>query len=181
MSKNSEGVKAWRKRTKQRIIDAMGGKCCICGYNKCNEALSLHHRDPKQKELSFGSIRANNISWHKIATELRKCILVCENCHREIHFNVVDIPLDAPIFDEKFFDYQKLVEKEITFCPICGDRKPINQITCSLKCSGIRAFKVDWIKYNIIELVKTMNNVEIGEFVGCTESAVRKRRKKLGI
>jgi len=33
MSKKSEHVKNWRKNCKERIIQAMGGKCCVCGYD----------------------------------------------------------------------------------------------------------------------------------------------------
>lgn len=51
MSIKSEYVKKWRKTAKLRIIEAMGGECCICGYKKCPEALALHHLDPSKKIL----------------------------------------------------------------------------------------------------------------------------------
>lgn len=111
MSIQSERVKAWRKHSKERIIEAMGGKCCICGYNKCSSALALHHLDPSQKDISFGAIRANPISWLKIVEELRKCVLVCHNCHSEVHKDMATVPADAPKFNEDFVDYKK-VEKE---------------------------------------------------------------------
>ena len=46
VKRRSKDISNWRKRTKQKIIDAMGGCCQICGYNKCNAALELHHIDP---------------------------------------------------------------------------------------------------------------------------------------
>ena len=84
--------KAWERRFKanqrrraiwERIIEHMGGKCCIphCGYNKI-EALELHHIDPLEKEYT---ISEHLSSFEAILPELNKCALVCANCHREIH------------------------------------------------------------------------------------------------
>ncbi len=108
MSKQSEKVKRWRKRTKERIILAMGGKCCFCGYNKCSSALSLHHLDPSKKEFGLGAVRGSPKSWNKIVIELRKCILVCNNCHAEIHEGVLLVPLNVSIFNESFIEYNIL-------------------------------------------------------------------------
>ena len=54
MNKKSQNVINWRKRTKERIVKSMGGKCQICSYDKCLAALELHHLDSSEKE--FGSI-----------------------------------------------------------------------------------------------------------------------------
>ena len=62
---SAEAVKKWRRETKKRMIDSMGGECQLCGYNKCQEALELHHINPDEKELSFGAIRANPKAWLK--------------------------------------------------------------------------------------------------------------------
>jgi len=85
MSSRSEAVKKWRRNTKERIITAMGGKCACCGYNKCHDAMDLHHLNPNEKEFSFAAIRANPKNWDSIVQELRKCVLLCNRCHREIH------------------------------------------------------------------------------------------------
>ena len=102
MSVGSERVKKWRAQTKERIVSAMGGSCIICGYNKCHSALDLHHLDPKQKTFGFGAIRGNPKSWDKIVIELRKCVLLCRNCHGEYHEGLFLIPEDAPKFNEAF-------------------------------------------------------------------------------
>ncbi len=68
-----------------------GGKCAICEYNKCPSALSFHHRDPKQK--SFGvSDRGITRSWDKTRAEIDKCILLCANCHMEVHAGITQLP-----------------------------------------------------------------------------------------
>jgi len=135
MSKSSEAVKKWRKATKQRIIDAMGKQCQCCGYNRCNECLDLHHLDPNEKELSFGAIRANPIAWSKIVEELRKCILVCRNCHGEIHNNNLPIPNNYCKFDESYSEYKIVSEELASKCPKCGDQKLTIHKFCSQNCA----------------------------------------------
>lgn len=73
-----------RKIIKKWAVEEKGGKCSICGYNKCIEALEFHHLDPTQKDFIL-SDRNLILSWKEIKKELEKCILVCSNCHREIH------------------------------------------------------------------------------------------------
>lgn len=91
-------VKNWRSRWKRRIITAMGGKCGCCGYDKCEQALQLHHVDPAQKEVSFSFLRAQPKAAADQIPELRKCVLVCSNCHFEIHAGVTPNP--PIVFDE---------------------------------------------------------------------------------
>jgi len=85
--KNVIKVQKRRKKIKEMSVIYLGGECNMCGYNKCNEALEFHHIDPEQKE--FG-ISASGItrSWEKVKKELDKCLLVCSNCHREIHAEI---------------------------------------------------------------------------------------------
>jgi predicted HNH restriction endonuclease len=75
-----------RKRLKTLSIEYLGGKCQICGYEKCKDALVFHHLSPelKQHTISDGDTR----SWERIKTELDKCILLCANCHSEVHANL---------------------------------------------------------------------------------------------
>lgn len=182
MSKSSERVKKWRKNFKERIVEAFNGGCCICGYNKCNSALALHHLDPNEKDLHMGKIRANPRSWNKIVLELKKCVLVCHNCHSEIHANVTFVPADAPKFNEKFSDYERIKKtSEQTPCLVCGILKPSNLITCSILCSRRRNRKIDWDSINLEEEIKIKPIVKIAEELNCSDGAVHKRLKKLGL
>jgi DNA replicative helicase MCM subunit Mcm2 (Cdc46/Mcm family) len=79
-----KAVTARRKKLKKMAIEYKGGKCIFCGYNKCNDALDFHHLDSNKKEFGL-SVRGLTRSWEKIKEELDKCILVCANCHRELH------------------------------------------------------------------------------------------------
>ena len=69
-----------------------GGKCEICGYNKCPRALEFHHRDPTTKSASPTKLirRVSPFSpkvdkVQLVVAELKGCDLICANCHREIH------------------------------------------------------------------------------------------------
>ena len=72
----------WRKRTKQKLVDYKGGKCEICEYNKSISALEFHHIDPNKKDFQ---VSGKCWSFEKLKKEVDKCMLVCSNCHREIH------------------------------------------------------------------------------------------------
>jgi len=74
---------------KKQAIEYKGGKCCICGYNKYYGALDFHHLDPKKKEYLFD--RSNSLERQK--KELDKTVLVCSNCHREVHAGLVNVPI----------------------------------------------------------------------------------------
>ncbi len=80
-----------RKKLRVMAREYKGGKCMICNYKKCADALDFHHSDPKQKDFGL-SARGVTRSWEKIKKEIDKCILVCANCHREIHAGMTQLP-----------------------------------------------------------------------------------------
>ena len=82
---NSCIVNDRRFELKRRIVAYLGGKCSECGYDKCLGALEVHHRDPAEKSFSVSGRHC--LSWKKLEPELRKCVLLCMNCHREHHHN----------------------------------------------------------------------------------------------
>ena len=55
--------------------------CSICGYNKCGAALEFHHLRDK-----LFLINANIYKSKRGKKELEKCILLCSNCHAELHY-----------------------------------------------------------------------------------------------
>lgn len=71
-----------RQKLKELAVEKKGGKCVFCGYNRYVGALDFHHLEGKDFGLSKDGITR---AWSKIETELEKCVLVCSNCHREIH------------------------------------------------------------------------------------------------
>jgi hypothetical protein len=74
-------------RLMNRVWEYMGGrKCSRCGYNKTSRALEFHHVDPKTKKFSIGGNGPiTRYKWDTVQEELDKCIVLCRNCHAEIH------------------------------------------------------------------------------------------------
>lgn len=79
---------AKRKRSKVRrkfrteIVDYLGGCCALCRYDKCLEALEVHHYDETTKDFNL----SERVAWSiDVVTELKKCCLLCVRCHREVH------------------------------------------------------------------------------------------------
>jgi hypothetical protein len=72
-----------RKQRKAYLVELKGGKCQCCGYDKCFSALEFHHLDSKEKEFAIGDCQSFDLN--VLRREAEKCVLVCSNCHREIH------------------------------------------------------------------------------------------------
>lgn len=87
----SEAVQKRRERIKELLVEYKGGKCEICGYDKCISALDFHHLNPDEKDFGIGE-KGYTRSVEKNKEEVNKCILVCANCHREIHAGITKIP-----------------------------------------------------------------------------------------
>ena len=74
-----------RDKRNREFIDSLKKKGCeVCGYNKSLLALCFHHIDQGQKRYELGSFKYS-YSLKSIQEEVNKCILVCANCHAEIH------------------------------------------------------------------------------------------------
>ena len=85
---NSCNVRIFRHKRKKYLVDLKGGKYSICGYNKNIKALDFHHLDPKIKDFSISAMFGKK-SLEELVKEVDKCILVCRNCHMELHDEVV--------------------------------------------------------------------------------------------
>lgn len=85
LRKKEHKVVAWRKRMKIRAIEYKGGKCARCGYlyAGCVRIFTFHHLDPSEKEFKIGS--GHCYAWETMVKELDKCIMLCLNCHAELH------------------------------------------------------------------------------------------------
>lgn len=86
---NREHALNRQHKIKQLCVDYKGGCCQLCSYNKYIGALVFHHINPLEKDFAIARIHNNfNI---KTISELDKCILLCANCHSEVHAGLIDI------------------------------------------------------------------------------------------
>jgi hypothetical protein len=77
-----------QRRGRQRrtlLIQEKGGRCERCGYSKNIAALAFHHTEPSSKSFQIDLRRCSNTSWKSLLAESEKCLLLCHNCHAEIH------------------------------------------------------------------------------------------------
>ncbi len=79
-----------RKAVKQNALDYKGKKCIFCSYNKYEGALEFHHKVSSTKKFGI-SQKGYTRSWKVVKDELDKCILVCSNCHKEVHAGIRSI------------------------------------------------------------------------------------------
>lgn len=76
-------------KSKTMLSDMVVMKCTECGYDKCVSAIEFHHIDPSTKLFNIGPQRIADVE--KIKNEIRKCAILCSNCHREAHAGVFKI------------------------------------------------------------------------------------------
>ncbi len=85
----------WRKRFKAYAIESSGGSCCVCGYDKCYEGFAFHHINPKEKKLKLDITAFNSkMDINQLELELKKCALLCHNCHAELHAGLLNLSND---------------------------------------------------------------------------------------
>jgi len=169
---------------KLKAINLFQGKCSICGYNKNIAAMEFHHINPEYKEYSWTKMRL--LKWGEIVEELKKCVLLCSNCHRELHNPKWEIKETQQFIDD--FKYDGLLDRDRiqTFvkmspsgtCPICGE-EVFGTKYCSIECSAKSKRKV--LRPSKEELDNKINNMSfcaIGREYGVSDNAIRKWAKQ---
>ncbi len=73
-------------RRKLQLINEAGGCCTACGYRRNFAALTWHHQDPSLKAFALDVRCMSNRSEADVRMEIAKCVLLCANCHAEVHF-----------------------------------------------------------------------------------------------
>jgi transposase len=85
---------AKRRRTvKRQLVHEAGGACVLCGYSRWLGALQFHHVEPGSKEFHI-SHRGHSRSIARSRSEMRKCVLLCANCHAEVEGGFATLPVD---------------------------------------------------------------------------------------
>lgn len=177
----SKATSDFRRRRKENLIQVCGGKCLLCGYNKSNSALEFHHIDKTQK---LYSIAANGTchDLEKDLSEIQKCILVCANCHREIHdgeYSIQELEnkkfYNEEIANQLRLEKQKKVEKTLYFCSSCGKQLYNKNITglceeCYKASQRVGRPTREELKF----LIRNMPFTKIGEQFGISDNGIRK-------
>jgi hypothetical protein len=161
-----------QRRKKIFAVEQFGGKCQRCGYDKCINALQFHHVDPSTKEYDPTYV-IMRMSWESAYKELQKCILVCANCHAEIHYQ--DLDVSQILLASKTFS--KICER----CEALFETKAPEQKYCGVGCQSVSRRKVK-IEPNKSDLQKLLDSntpwTKIGEAYGVSDNAMRKWARK---
>jgi hypothetical protein len=86
---HAQRINEFRVNRKLECIKYKGGKCQVCGYDKTPWSMCFHHLDPSIKDFTIGNVHL--IKWEIVKKELDKCILLCLNCHGEVHAGLLDL------------------------------------------------------------------------------------------
>lgn len=78
----AEDVRARYKRQKA-VLNGWKSPCAKCGETRLY-VLDFHHIDPEEKDFTIG--RASLRSAKQLYEEVKKCVVLCANCHREFHW-----------------------------------------------------------------------------------------------
>lgn len=103
MKTSYEKVKEWRKATKIKLVEGFSSKCSLCEIEDDPVIYDFHHMESKDKEFQLSS---KIMSWEKIVSEAKKCVMLCSHCHRKIHFRNLTIENPIP-FDESKIKSEK--------------------------------------------------------------------------
>lgn len=165
---------------KQRIVYAMGGQCALCGYNKNIQALEMHHIDPQEKDFTFSDTKKYH-TWEELSIEMQKCVLLCANCHREIHYPLDEenpIELKSSYNPERSAEIQALITQEKTktkhFCIDCGKEITRNAQRCQ-KCAELHNRRVERPEREVFKQeIRTTPFTVLGEKYNVSDNAIRK-------
>lgn len=166
----SKSVTAARQKRKQELVYIMGGKCVLCGYNKCIAALEFHHIDKSTK--SRGLSNGNCHSWEEDVEEVKKCTLVCSNCHKEIE--AFGLTVATSFDEEKCKEITALKEKKKYLCKRCG-KEIDNTSTYCRDCWSFLNRKVERpSKEELKQLIRNDSFKSIARTFGVSDNTIRK-------
>lgn len=81
--------KRWKNKryiiAEKIITELKENDCSICGYTGCESSLHFHHVVSDNKIIEINTTVISRRALDLIIEELNKCVLVCCNCHGEIH------------------------------------------------------------------------------------------------
>lgn len=174
MLTKSQIVCNFARRRKQDLASIFGGKCLLCGFDKFQEALEFHHVNPNEKEFNLTSSKM--VALEKQIEEAKKCVLLCSNCHKGVHANFYEIPLDweKSFNEERANELLENLKRKQSFCRNCGKEISYNASYC-MDCLAFLQRRVERpSREELKELVRTQSLLSVGKMFGVSDNAIRK-------
>ncbi len=176
-----DGTQRWRLKAKRWLIIYAGGKCQVCAYDKYYGNLVFHHFGEKKETLS--KLVLATVSWKRILAEADKCVLLCHNCHGEVHAGFrpcPDINLVTRQSALALIESEKPILKKNKYRPCAYCKKMTNALKfCSQKCSQLASAKITWPSdEELSKLVWQQPMTVLAKKLGITDKAIKKHCKK---
>ncbi|MAG79071.1 hypothetical protein CMI40_01705 [Candidatus Pacearchaeota archaeon] len=90
-SQNKESEKAHVRRRKKELGKWLKNYKKRLNCSKCKEShpatLEFHHKSSKEKERTISNMIGDGFSIKRILAEIKKCNVLCANCHKKLHYN----------------------------------------------------------------------------------------------
>lgn len=170
-------------KRKLELVEYKGGKCERCGYNKNISALEFHHINSSEKKFNIDGRLLANKKMEELIDEANKCMLLCSNCHKEVHHEGHNIETIKEFLNEEKITKDKI---EVFVCKECG--KVLSKHNKTKLCSEC------YLKYSLTlrkverpsaeelsELLKTNSLNKIGKMYGVSHASVKKWGIKYGL
>jgi hypothetical protein len=112
-----DNTKTFYTESKKILLDIkLVSGCELCGYNDCNKSLDFHHK--KDKDFDVGHVRIFENSCkevkEKILNEINKCIVLCTNCHKDLHFDKEKFnKYKEEIYNWKYIETKKPLDEKL--------------------------------------------------------------------
>lgn len=173
-------IQRWRIKARKWITLYCGNCCQVCGYDRYIGNLIFHHLDPTTKSDTVSRLINSTSAWATIINEANKCVLVCCNCHGEIHAGLITPPtidtLKRRETLESIITTQPLpLTKQFHKC-ICSKIIPKTKEFCSQKCHHRNSESIRWPE-DLPELVNRTSKRAVALTLGVSDKAVAKRLK----
>lgn len=184
---NAKIVTQYRKRLKFKTLSILGGRCSICGYNKCVRALTFHHVDPATKRYTLASYAF--LSTAEFLEEAKKCVVLCANCHAEVEDGLVSSPCISSVnmqaleeakqqFLANHPDKKQVYQRICPCCHVNFETSCKSQINCSYKCARKSRRKVQRPSREDLEkMLWEIPTTAIARIFGVSDTAVSKWAK----
>lgn len=187
MSKNSEYVINHIRKRKQDLVKVLGGECCICHFNAYPQALEFHHVNPEEKSFGITDSNAVTKALDKQLEEIKKCVLLCSNCHKGVHAGILELPSNyKDLYNEEVANFlleelNKIKNKTLHYCKRCGILITKYGTYCE-NCAHIlqrRADRPD--RETLKKMIRNIPFTQIAENFKVTDNAVRKWCKSVNL
>jgi hypothetical protein len=74
-----------RRQQIKEYIESQKTLCCVCNENDV-ACLDFHHLDGDEKYDKLSNAIKDKWGKEKIDLEISKCVVLCSNCHRKLHY-----------------------------------------------------------------------------------------------